>query len=194
MEAMEHEMTEEELAALESGDVDAIVAEMAAVEALLEANRKEGPASRAITLAEEARLFATVPSTVEGHVVDVALAHVLADDTRGTLPAGPEASPADWSRYVFESVALAWCKWVVEANPEALGLVERLRKSEPALESGALTLAALYDWAGAVEALASNNMAESKKRFERALEAGAQLGLDATPTIMWTYAASFFTG
>jgi hypothetical protein len=172
-------------------DEDTIVAQMAALEALFEANQGSGPASRAKSLAREARRLSPLPTTVEDHVIDVALAHLLEEAPRGALP--ETADPrSPWATFVTESIALAWAHWVGYRDERALGLTHKLTKGvSPPLDGdgGSPTVIA---WGHAVEALVQRDEVLSHKLFLEALALGGAIAFDGLPLIQWTYGATFF--
>lgn len=178
----------------EEGDgFEALLLQMAALGAIAEANREEGPVDRARYLARQAWEVLGTPVSFEQHAVQAALAHVLQEPLSMTLPS--LSTTPSWTVHVYESITLAWLRWLVLGDKGAVGITERLRLQEPgkgrepfgAMELGALTL-----WSQAVEKLALEDTDCARRFFERAIEVGSQIGSDSNPTVNWSYAASFF--
>ncbi len=171
---------------------DVQVAQMVALDALFDANRGQGPAARAIDLARELRELLPLPASVEMLTIDIALAHILEGEPRGVLPEGPSPN-LPWFDHAVEEVCLAWGYWVAHQDRRAVGLSERLQRSAPTQDNGALSLPAIYDWARAVEALVHGNLDECRRYFDRASELSAQVALETHETLLWTYGATFFS-
>lgn len=187
------EPNDDDLDLLDDG-MEALVMEMAALEALFEANKGEGPADRAIVLCQQAYEARTSPpQTVEQIVVRAALARVLGEPAPDApLPLSAQRT---WTKIVYDATAAAWLDWVA-GGKSGEGLTARLRRNEPDTENvpdGAVELLALAEWGKAVEALVQDDLATAKRHFERAIEIGSQVGSDSNPSINWTYAASFFS-
>lgn len=167
--------------------------EMAALEAIVEASRGEGPADRAVELARQAWEAQREPTTFEQHVVRAALGKVLKKPLDLKFPSRSSAS--SWTTYVYETVTLAWLHWAMKGEREAVGLTERLHREEPDTTrepGGAVELLALTSWSQAIERLILGDVTGSKRLFERSIEVGSQIGSESNPTINWCYAASFF--
>lgn len=179
---------------VEDNDVEVLVMEMAALEAMFDAVRREGPSSRAVSLCLQAlRAQVREPVSFEEHIVRAALCNA----TGSPLPHGaptPSEDP-DWTTFVYETVAATWLRWLLRRDAGAVGLMARIRAVEPDMNhapGGAVELMSLFEWGLSVEALAGGHEANAKRHFERAIEIGSQVGSDSNPSINWTYAASFF--
>lgn len=188
------EPSDEELEDLDSDGVETLVMEMAALEALFDAIRDEGPAARGVSLARQALEAQTrEPSTFEQHIVRAALSKATGLDLPQAVPT-PTAGPS-WTTFVYETIAAAWLRWFNTGDASAVGLMARIRTLEPDMghvPDGAIELMSLGEWGRAVEALAIGDEANARRHFERAVEIGSQMGSDSNPSVNWTYAASFF--
>lgn len=190
-EARYQEPSDDELLGLE--DMGAILTEMAALEAIFEANRMKGSQKRALFLCKEALLVGRTPQSVEEHVTRAALCKATGTPFFNSLKVRSEQN--SWNEIVYHTVALAWLSYI-ENGTRADGLVATIKSLESSfghIQEGAVELLALGEWAKAVEAITCGSLQTAKKHFERAIEIGSQVGSDSNPTINWTYAASFFS-
>lgn len=131
------------------------------------------------------------PSCVADHTTRAAMKFMVGYPV-GSPQFEPSKKPYD--RYLFESVSKAWIQWASLSKKdldEALCSLRSLRDQPPGA-SGALHLMALDPWRGAVEALLSRDADTARKFFLRASELGSELGTESSPTVQWTFAASFF--
>ena len=114
----------------------------------------------------------------------------------GTAPLSLEtASPdeSDEEAYLFDTVALTWAGWLTQSEDRKRlkrnGV--RLRKG-PKGSTGAVTRMALLFWMEAVERLLEGDRTEARRLWCRSLEVGSNFGIEAHPTILWTYLATFW--
>lgn len=178
----------------EESEVEALMDNMAALEAVFEAVQGTGSTERAVSLAKQAlRSQARAPRSFEEYLVHVSLSRV-AGLPLSKLGPTPSVSPT-WVTFVYETVAAAWLRWFTSGDTSAIGLMVRIRAAEPDthhVPGGAVELLSLSEWGQAVEALAEGDFGKARRHFERAVEVGAQIGSDSNPSINWTYAASIF--
>lgn len=190
------EPTEEELMDLDGDGVETLVMEMAALEALFEAIRGEGLPDRAVALCRQAlEAQSSEPRTLEQHIVRAALIRATSEAFAFTTVLPKTTTRPSWVTFVYETIGMAWLRWLMSGDTSAIGLMARIRAAEPDtghVPDGAIELMSLAEWGAAVEALAVGDEANAKRHFERATEIGAQVGSDSNPSINWTYAASFF--
>jgi len=102
----------------------------------------------------------------------------------------PAKRPRD--RHIFEVTAKSWIAWARKTDQEKA--LEDLQ-AVPTTLSGrkaALHLMALRPWKLAVEALLKKDALLARKLFHRASELSSHFGVESSPVIQWTYAASFF--
>jgi len=105
-----------------------------------------------------------------------------------------EPTNGDPDTHIFESVALAWMRWLHDRD---VGYVReeaiRLRREQKAQgREGAIHRMALLYWLDAVELLADGDTEGSRRVWQRALEVGGSFGTESHPVVLWSYIASFF--
>lgn len=92
---------------------------------------------------------------------------------------------------LFEATAWAWMTWVTSGPDQ--GAIQVLdRATQEAEGPSVLHHLALSNWAKAVRALHLGEMTEAKRLFRRAVDVGGQFGTESNPTVVWSYAATFF--
>jgi hypothetical protein len=112
-------------------------------------------------------------------------------------PVSSMLQPTNWAKRVAQTVAIAWIGWASGQVNTTETLLKKLRNEQRTEEyvqesSGAVNLMSLYFWAGAVEALAQEDLSTSKRLWKRSLEVGSTFGTSSSLLVQWSYTASFF--
>lgn len=127
--------------------------------------------------------------TIEEHVVRAAM-EVLT----GSKPSEPVVGhPIPVEPHLAETLGLAWVGW---ARGDLAGALHLLVKCSPGIQSrkqeSGMTRAALRHWSEALRHLLGGDTAEAYRLWNRAIEVSTIFGLDITPMVRWTCAASFY--
>ena len=166
--------------------VSGLLAEMTAQGAAERVMDGEGSITDALHAIERA-LSTSEPSRVNRLAMQCIL---------GSVPPSLETVQPDESDeevFLFDTVALTWVGWLTQSEDrkrlKRYGV--RLRKG-PKGSTGAVTRMALQLWMDAVERLLEGDRTEAQRLWCRALEVGSSFGIEAHPTILWTYLATFW--
>jgi len=92
---------------------------------------------------------------------------------------------------LFEATAHAWLAWLRGSPSEPGKGLRTAREALEGREGGLLHRLALGYWSEAVEALLGDDVPEARRLFRRAIEVGGQFGTESSPTVLWSYVATF---
>lgn len=177
-------------------DVERVIAEMNALNAVMKA-MLQSP-----SLSQEAQDMVRVverqwptPRTVSEFTIRAAMARITGS---GNPVGDPTPEGSVWATRSFELVALAWLAWSRNDPERARAQLAQWdhevgRRDEGLSEQGAIEMFAVSFWASAIKALTEHQIDAAKMYFRRVYEVGSNFGTESHPTVLWTFAASFFT-
>lgn len=154
-----------------------------------------GPTNKNVWQAVKRAYDVRGPSeTVLDYVTTEALAHLV----RQTSKEPPVTSPAPVSSYIGETLGLAWVAWKQGHDRLARELIEKTHEPvhKRIIVSGrtrGMDMFAFSFWHRGIEHLLDGKLDEGKRMWQRAIEVAIVFGSEASPTLQWTHAASFYT-
>jgi len=185
-------MSQVELPQQNDESLSVILAEMDALEAVFDANFRNGSRDRAEALLRYALNIRPPQRTVEDRLTVVAMSHCLGIQ-RSDLALVEPPKKGGWRVKTFNTIATSWMRWVTATEKRSpLLMKDTMQGGDQATDREAETLS-LNFWAQALELFTQGRLAEAQKFFERATSVGSQFGTSTNPPICWTYAASFFS-
>lgn len=153
----------------------------------------QGDPMEATNLVRKAKLRRAPSNRPEDRLIQCAMNRIVGD------PLSEEdrsfVSGLTWEDSVTEGLIGSWICWALGERREALEGIRGIRnrqQNEEHVGGGAVNLLSLYFWAGAIEALAQENVSLSKKLWKRAIEVASSFGTESSLLIQWAYAGSFF--